>query len=92
MSRVGRKSREDVMAELTQEWRDRMIGVDHSWSQIAEAAGVTTGTAIEIMKGMRPEHTHATYTALVGALDRLRGTCPHCGQKLPPKGVEDAAI
>lgn len=80
------------MAELKPEWRERMEGVQHPWSAIATEAGFTTSAVLGVMTGATDDPGHKTVKAIEAALDRLRGTCPCCGQKLPQEVARNAAV
>lgn len=92
LSRVGRRRREDVMAELTPRFSAAMEGVEHSFAQIAKETGYTPDAVARVMTGRTKDPGERIVESIMKALDRLRGTCPHCGQKLPPKGPRDAVI
>lgn len=80
------------MSELTERFKPAMVGVDHTFAQIGEAAGFTPDAVTKVMTGKTKNPSERIVLSIFDALDRLRGTCPHCGQKLPPKGPRNAVV
>lgn len=80
------------MDVMLPEWRKRWDGVEHNLSELAAESGVSASTISGIITGERKNYGKVTGEKLIAALDRVRGTCPRCGQEMPHKGARNATV